>query len=161
MYIMLYIKGDKMNEDIKIGFYLKATHNIIDKKLNEVLSKHGITRTQADILMYIKKKNKKNEKVNQRDIEKAFDISNPTVVGILNRLEEKEYIKREIDLNDSRNKNIVISKKFNDIADRIKDLVDTRKEKFFKDFTSEEIETLNSLLSKFYNNLQKNINEEE
>ena len=47
----------------------------------------------------------------QKDIEEHFHISNPTVTGILNRLEQKGFIERKQSLKDKRVRTIVLTKK--------------------------------------------------
>ena len=49
--------------------------------------------------------------MNQKDIEKELDISNPTVTGILNRLEVKGLITRVPCRHDARAKNIEVTEK--------------------------------------------------
>mgnify|MGYP000346849506 CR=1 FL=1 len=60
----------------------------------------GITGRQADILFYLM--DHKEEKVKQVMIEKAFRLSNPTVTGVLNRLEQNGFLTRELSEKDRR-----------------------------------------------------------
>ena len=142
-----------MKEECNLVFYIKAINNIMDKKLNEKLNSLGITRTQADIMLYIMLKIKKNEIVTQRDIEKQFSISNPTVVGILKRLEDKNYIKKEKYDNDIRYNKIILTDKFYNIVKQVKTQTEKAKKEVFKNFTKEEKDTLLKLLKKVYQNI--------
>ena len=73
--------------DREIGFYLKKLFQTMEKKLNKDLENIDLTSMQAQVLIYLYKN--KNNIINQRDIERKFALTNPTVNGILNRLEKK------------------------------------------------------------------------
>ena len=150
---MLYVWGDDMYNEMKIGFYIKSINNILDKKANEMLNSIGITKSQVDILFYIYFSGKSGILVTQRDIEKEFNISNPTVTGILNRLEEKGFIKRVINEQDSRYKNIITLDKFNNIALEVKKRADEGLKRLFEGISVQDRKLLNDLLGKLYDNL--------
>ena len=76
--------------------------------MNEGLKKYDLTKTQRDILGYLHFTDK--NPVIQKDIEEHFHISNPTVTGILNRLEQKGFIERKQSLKDKRVRTIVLTK---------------------------------------------------
>ena len=76
--------------DREIGFYLKKIFQTMDKSLNKELETIDLTSMQAHVLIYLYKN--KNNIINQRDIERKFELTNPTVNGILNRLENKGFI---------------------------------------------------------------------
>lgn len=90
-----------MQQDICL--LLKEIFQSIEKQKNKNLEKFDLTSIQASILIYLF--NEKDYK-NQRDIERKFNLTNPTVNGILNRLESKGFIKRVVSLKDARNKEI-------------------------------------------------------
>ena len=69
----------------QIGFIVKQINNIYEKELNERLKKLGITSSQGAVLDYLFHTNK--EEVNQRDVERSLSLKNPTVTGILKRME--------------------------------------------------------------------------
>ena len=69
---------------------------IINNKFRELwdknLLKYNLTGMQMEILCYLKCN--PDKEIHQREIEYWFQLKNPTVTGILNRLEEKGYITR-------------------------------------------------------------------
>lgn len=142
-----------MCDEKNIGFYIKSINNIMEKRFNEVLNSIGITKSQVDILLYIYFNGKSNVLITQRNIEKEFNISNPTVTGILNRLEDKGFIKRIINEDDSRYKNIITLDKFNNIVCDVSKKINDSIDKLFEGFSFEDKKILNDLLSKLYNNL--------
>ena len=72
----------------------------MNKERNRKLKELSLTSSQADVLFYLI--NNYKNKINQKDIEKTFDLSNPTVHGIVKRLEMKDFIKKTPDSEDAR-----------------------------------------------------------
>lgn len=56
-------------------------------------ARYDLTPAQASILMYLEKA---DHPVNQRELENYFRLSNPTVTGLMKRMEAKGFIRREI-----------------------------------------------------------------
>lgn len=59
------------------------------------------------------------EEVNQRDVERSLNLKNPTVTGLLKRLDEKGYILCVPNASDKRKKNIYLTEKAYDIQRRM------------------------------------------
>ena len=79
-----------MQERMPIGFAFKQINNVYEKELSSRLRKLGITASQCAVLDYLFVSSK--DEVTQRDIEKALSLKNPTVTGLLKRLDEKGFI---------------------------------------------------------------------
>ena len=77
----------------------------------------GITSSQCAVLDYLFVSSK--EEVTQRDIEKALCLKNPTVTGLLKRLDEKGFILVVPSNKDKRCKNIYLTEKAYDIQRRM------------------------------------------
>ena len=93
-----------MKERLPVGFMFKQINNIYEKEFNNLLRGIGITSSQCAVLDYLLGSSK--EFVNQKDIEKALSLKNPTVTGILKRLDEKGFILAVPSNQDKRCKNI-------------------------------------------------------
>ena len=74
-----------MRERRTIGFLFKQINNVYEKEFNNRLRSLGITSSQCEVLDFLLRSGQ--EEVNQRDIEKALNLGNPTVTGLLKRLE--------------------------------------------------------------------------
>lgn len=70
-----------MKERLPVGFMFKQINNIYEKEFNNLLRGIGITSSQCAVLDYLLGSSK--EFMNQKDIEKALSLKNPTVTGIL------------------------------------------------------------------------------
>lgn len=93
----------KRNKDI---VYIFRLNNALVKQKNRRLGVYDLTSIQADVLMYILSLYKTRE-INQLDIQAAFKLTNPTVSGIVDRLEEKDFIKRVRSEKDARFRRLI------------------------------------------------------
>lgn len=137
----------------QIGFTVKQINNIYEKELNERLKKLGITSSQCAVLDYLFHTNK--EEVNQRDVEKNLSLKNPTVTGILRRMEEKGFILSVPNATDKRKKNIYLTEKAYDIQRKMD--ADRRKldKRLVIGLSKKEVESLTRTLEKVLYNISE------
>ena len=134
-----------------IGFMIKQINNVYEKDLNERLRTIGITASQCAVLDYLFHTSK--EEVSQRDVERALNLKNPTVTGLLKRLDEKGYILCVPNANDKRKKNIYLTEKAYDIQRRMEN--DRRKldRELTSGMTKREVAALRKNLEKLLYNI--------
>ena len=134
-----------------IGFLVKQINNVFEKELNERLKDIGITSSQCAVLDYLFHTSK--EEVSQRDVEKNLNLKNPTVTGILRRLDEKGYILCVPNAHDKRKKNIYLTEKAYDMQRRME--ADRRKldRELTRGLTKREVEALRKNLEKLLYNI--------
>ncbi|MEJ8735791.1 MarR family winged helix-turn-helix transcriptional regulator [Mediterraneibacter sp. ICN-202921] len=134
-----------------IGFMVKQINNVFEKDLNERLRTIGITSSQCAVLDYLFHTSK--DEVNQRDVERHLSLKNPTVTGILKRLDEKGFILCVPNAVDKRRKNIYLTEKAYDIQRRM----ETDRKKMDRNLTrgmkKKEIEALVKGLEKMLYNI--------
>ena len=92
-----------------IGFLLKQANLLHQMQLNQIFKEFDLTASQTFSLIYLFEAKRAQKEVNQKDIEREMDVSNPTVTGILNRLEHKGLIERVECPSDARVRNIVLT----------------------------------------------------
>ena len=134
-----------------IGFMIKQINNVYEKDLNERLRKIGITSSQCAVLDYLFHTSR--DEVSQRDVERHLNLKNPTVTGLLKRLDEKGYILCVPNANDKRKKNIYLTEKAYDIQRRMEN--DRRKldKELTRGMTKREIAALRKNLEKLLYNI--------
>ncbi len=134
-----------------IGFMIKQVNNVYEKDLNERLRMIGITASQCAVLDFLFHTSK--EEVSQRDVERALNLKNPTVTGLLKRLDEKGYILCVPNANDKRKKNIYLTEKAYDIQRRMES--DRRKldRELTRGMTKREVAALRKNLEKLLYNI--------
>ena len=140
-----------MQERLPIGFLFKQINNIYEKDFNYRLKRIGITSSQCEVLDYLFHCQK--EEVHQRDIEKALNLKNPTVTGILQRLDEKGFILIVPNAKDKRRKNVHLTEKAYDIQKRME--ADRKKidKNLTLGMTKKEVQSLQKLLNKVLYNV--------
>ena len=141
-----------MRDNDEIGFYLSLIKKKMDKHMNEGLKKYDLTKTQRDILGYLHFRDK--NPVIQKDIEEHFHISNSTVTGILNRLEQKGFIERKQSLKDKRVRTIVLTKKEQDLHENIENQICLMESKFENALGIEKQKQLLEILKELAQNLE-------
>lgn len=102
-----------LKKDISTGVLIKQINNIYEKEFNQLLKTIGITSSQCAVLDFLFYTDL--EEINQKDIEKALSLQNPTVTGLLKRLDEKGYILSIPSNTDRRCKNIFLTEKAYDV----------------------------------------------
>lgn len=97
--------------EIRTSMLIKQLYFLHQQRLNKIFCEFDLTATQAFTLIYLFQSREAGRSVKQKDIEHKMEISNPTVTGILNRLEHKGLIQRVADEKDARVKHIVVTEK--------------------------------------------------
>ena len=133
----------------------KIVHHYFENQLNSNLADLNLTRAQMDILFFLKRNERKNNEVNQKDIEKEFSLKNPTVTGILDRLEDKGYIKREVSSKDKRYKKILLTQSSQLILSDGRNHAKKIGEQLLEPLNADEKEDLKKLLDKIINNIKE------
>lgn len=123
-----------------------------DKIAIPELAIYNLTPSQFKILKYLL--NNLDKEVKQRDIEKTFSMTNPTVTGILDNLEKNGWIKRLLNSNDARSKIIKVTTKTMDHKDNFYIIGSNLEKKFIKGLTKDEEKMLNLLLNKLFDNIK-------
>ncbi len=140
-----------MKERMPIGFMFKQINNVYEKEFNNRLRTLGITASQCAVLDYLFVSSK--EEVTQRDIERALSLKNPTVTGLLKRLDEKGFILSVPSNKDRRCNNIYLTEKAYDIRRRME--MDRKKldKMLTLGMNKKEIEALEKMLSRVLYNI--------
>ena len=120
-------------------------NNALVKQKNRHMSAFNLTSIQGDVLMYILNSYKTRE-INQLDIQSVFKLTNPTVSGIIDRLEEKEFIKRVRSEKEARYRRLVPLPKGEALAEYLWRSAREAEEHFVKNMTPEEAAEFQRLL---------------
>lgn len=101
--------SEPVKELILINKKFRMIHNAFAERRNRQLIKYNLTSSQMDVLLYLK--HNTDHEIHQREIEQWMGLKNPTVTGILNRLEEKGFITRKKNAQDKRFRMIQLTEK--------------------------------------------------
>lgn len=131
------------------------------KLLNSTLREHidrnikalELTTSQLDVLVSIAQHC--GRPVSQREIEEELHLSNPTVTGILKRLERKGFITRTVGARDRRYREVRLTEKCARLAERLQPEGKLMLMRAFRGFTPEEFDTLNRMLERLLENCRQ------
>ncbi len=140
-------------QEINFGRMIRIIHWHMDQVFNNFLREYNLTLSQVEILRYLNMH--RNEEVHQKDIEKFFHISNPTVSGLLNRLEEKGFIVRETDLNDTRKKTVKSTNEALVMAKMLKKTMDQFEDDLLSALNNDERQRLKEYLMRIIDSAKK------
>ncbi len=97
-----------MNEE-NLEFYFKRINDALISYVNNELKDLELTFSQMEVLQFLCER--KNQEIYQKDIERHFNLTHPTVIGILRRLQSKDLIIIKKSEKDKRKRNIILTKK--------------------------------------------------
>ncbi len=141
-------------ENLPLGALFKFIHLGAENYFNQSLQELNLTASQMHILIYLDRCEAEGKKVNQRDIEQHLRLSNPTITGLLQRLEAKGFVSRTVSETDGRNKEITQTDASRSIHTEMHRRLDIQNQKMVQGMTKEEIVELRRLLNIVLKNMQ-------
>lgn len=140
-----------MKQRTNVGFLVKQINNIYEKDFNNQLKKLDLTSSQAEVLDFLFRCDE--EEVTQRDIEKALSLKNPTVTGILKRMEEKGFVMILPSEKDKRCKNVYLTEQAFDIEKKMEAVRRKIDKNLTLGMTKREVEALQKMLNRVLYNV--------
>ena len=136
-----------------VGGLIQHIAHAMFKETNRDLQKYNLTRVQANVLIYLFF-SEGNGDIFQKDIEKHLNLTNPTVTGVVKRLEQKNLIIRHCCKNDGRYKCHILTDEGRKFAKYSVDYMRNEKEnQLLKGFSEDEIDFVIKLLKRMLKNL--------
>lgn len=137
----------------KTSIIIKKLSLEFDKIAIPILSTYNLTPSQYKIIKYLLINEDKD--IRQKDIEKEFSMTNPTVTRIINNLEKNNWIKRVENNNDKRSKLLKLTKSSLNKKEELYDIGLKLENKFIKGLNKDEQKELNRLLNKLFNSIKE------
>ena len=129
---------------------IRVLENCTGQMMNNALASMDLTAAQGQVIAFIVHR---QEPPCARDIEEAFQLSHPTVSGILSRLEQKGFIQVLPDEQDRRCKRLYVQQKGQDLHETMHQVIRDTEQRLVEGFTPEEKEQFASLLRRSIDNL--------
>lgn len=130
----------------------KTLHLTMQDGIDRCIRRMGLdlTTSQLDVIICIAEGC--GGPVNQKDIEEELRLTNPTVTGILKRLERKGFVTRTVGSRDRRYKEVRLTEKCARLGEQFHPTAEELLGRMFDGFTAEELEDLNRLLRRLVSN---------
>ncbi|MBR2752382.1 MAG: MarR family transcriptional regulator [Lachnospiraceae bacterium] len=135
-----------------IGFLIKVISDRMKALGDNDLREHDLTFSQMQVLAAIEHE---GGTIAQKEIEKILDVSHPTIVGLINRLQDKGFVTCETDETDHRSKIVTLTPKAVSLGRTMREKRDQSERGMLEGLSDEEIGQLNVLLRKLYSNMEE------
>lgn len=146
---MLQIEGGVIMEQ-GIGYYFKLISDKIKINADADLKRQGLTLSQSRVLAFL---HEKGGQATQKEIEDRLQVSHPTVVGVVSRMEQNGFLVTWFDSEDRRNKIVQLTDKAAAVGQDIDNTVSKQDEIMLRSLTPEQISELRDMLVTIYGNL--------
>lgn len=136
----------------RYGMYFKRIHLDIEKEIHTKLSAYNLTKSQLDILNYLDQH--PDQMTCQKDLQNYLHVSNATINGLVNRLEQNGYIYRITNSEDKRMVSIHPTEKAHQIKDLFLTTIYNLEQKMMAHIAPDKQEELVNLLEQIIQNIE-------
>lgn len=134
-----------------IGYLIKNINDKLKVKADADLKQSNLTLAQSRVLAFLASQ---GGQATQKEIEVFLEVSHPTVVGIISRMEQNNHLICWIDEKDKRNKIVALTEQAKALGDEMEQRVAANERRLLASLSEEEIEQLKQILLIIYNNLE-------
>ena len=132
------------------GHYLRILHGCTDQFLSAAVTQMDLTPVQSRVVGYLAHR---SEPPCAKDVEEEFQLSHPTVSGILSRLEKKNFVEFRPDPVDRRCKRIYVLEKGWEHIGQIRRIINENEDRIVDGFTEEEKQQFAAFLERAIRNM--------
>ena len=143
----------------RIGPRIHRLDQLIVQAINRGFEAMDLTSTQSHILRYLSEN--EDKVIYPRDIEKRFGLTHPTVSGVLQRLEAKQYVVCSPDPDDRRYKRVALTERARRQQQSICLFFSELEQSLVRGMTPDEVQTFIRLLELASENLTQSLHKEE
>lgn len=134
-----------------IGYLIKNINDKLKAKADADLKQSHLTLAQSRVMVFL---DSRGGQATQKEIEGFLEVSHPTVVGIISRMEQNGHLRCWVDEKDKRNKMVALTDRAKALGVEMKRTVSENEQKLLASLSDKDIEKLKQLLLTLYNNLE-------
>lgn len=134
-----------------IGYLIKNINDRLKVKADADLKHCKLTLAQSRVLAFL---DSRGGQATQKEIEVYLEVSHPTVVGIISRMEQNGHLKCWVDETDKRNKIVALTEQAKALGKEMKQRILANEKELLSSFSEADIKKLRQLLLIIYNNLE-------
>ncbi len=132
-----------------IGYSVAMAYRALRKALDAELGRYGVTFSQWQVLSCLALEGE----ISQSQLAELIGVEGPTLVRILDRMEQKGWIKRKVSSRDRRQKLISTTKKVESVWMKMTECAQGVRNKAVKGISMKDVANLQKLLKKIRENL--------
>lgn len=125
-----------------VGFLIKSINDKLTVKADAELKQHHLTMSQCRVFLYL---SSRGGQATQKEIETYLDVSHPTIVGLVSRMEQNGYVMCW-PCEDGRNKNVKLTPQAEAIDKDMQKNMQTSEQMLLAPLSPTEREQLKELL---------------
>lgn len=134
-----------------VGYLIKNINDKLKVKADEDLKRYNLTLTQSRVFAFL---NSQGGQATQKEIELFLEVSHPTVVGIVSRMEQNGHVISWLDRNDKRNKIVKLTEQAEALGMDMEQNILSNERKMLASLSKDDIERLREMLLVIYKNLE-------
>ena len=136
------------------GFLITKLKQLQSRALAQCISKKGIdafSGEQGKILFVLWQK----DKITQKELASKTSLAKNTITAMLEKMEKNNLIKRITDENDKRKSLVILTDYANSLKKSFDEISDEMLQKFYKNFSGEEIDKFEEYLHRIIKNFEE------
>lgn len=133
-----------------VGILMKQITDKIKVSADASLKSRGLTLSQGRMLKFV---SGHPDGVTQKAIENHFQVSHPTVVGIIARMEKNGYLECWTDAEDKRNKMVRLTEKAWPVSRELEQEMDNNERWLLQGLSEQQIDNLYEALYRIFENV--------
>lgn len=141
------------NKEIPLELYIRNIFHFIRYSAEQETEALNITSQQGRLLEIIVDGLELGKDINRKYLEKTMAIKGSSVTSLLNGLEKKEFIRRNVSKDDARALEITVTSKGKMAIKQVKNLFVEQEKKLLSGMEKEEIEIFRFLLKRACENI--------
>ncbi|MBE6115602.1 MAG: MarR family transcriptional regulator [Erysipelotrichaceae bacterium] len=153
LHVICYIffeRSEAVKKNDDIGYLIHQIDNRIKTNIDNNFKVHDLTFSQSQVLHLLEKN---GGSMSQKQLQTEMNVSHPTMVGLVQRLESNSFVTTETDKRDRRNKIVMITEEALNFKNELIRSKEELHEAMFSSFTEDEMDTLKEMLHKILDNI--------
>ena len=134
-----------------IGYLIKNINDKLKVKADADLKQYNLTLAQSRVFAFL---HNNGGQATQKEIEVFLEVSHPTVVGIVSRMEQNGHVTTWIDEQDKRNKIVKLTEQAETLGMDMELDISVNEEKMLSSLSEPDVEHLREMLLTIYKNLE-------
>lgn len=134
----------------RIGYQFKLISDKLKVHADADLKNQGLTLAQSRVLTFL---NEQDGIATQKEIEDYLQVSHPTVVGLVSRMEQNELVETWFDPKNRRNKMVRLTEKSKKIGENMDEVTEQHDKALLNGLSEQEQAELNRMLNIILKNL--------
>lgn len=134
-----------------IGYLIKSINDKLKVKADADLKHYNLTLSQSRVLAFL---HNNGGQATQKEIEVFLNVSHPTVVGIVSRMEQNGHVISWIDNHDKRNKIVKLTKQAKALGMDMERSIFDNEQMMLSSLSDSDIQRLREVLLVVYKNLE-------